>query len=220
MCIKNDWAPIFEQELAKPYMKKLSHYLQSARSEVSVYPPQNQVFSAFKLTPYERVKVVILGQDPYHGPNQANGLSFSVAEGIAIPPSLRNIFKELVTDIGSSMPVSGDLSSWAQQGVLLLNTTLTVQGGMPMSHADKGWETFTDLILQQLNMKQNSIVFILWGRHAQTKINLIDQEKHYIIKAPHPSPLSAHRGFFGSKPFTKANAFLTKQGLTPINWSL
>ena len=220
MCIKNDWVPIFEQELAKPYMRNLSHYLQCARSEASIYPPRHQVFSAFKLTAYEAVKVVILGQDPYHGPNQANGLSFSVAEGIPFPPSLRNIFKELMTDIGCPMPVSGDLSSWAQQGVLLLNTTLTVQSGMPMSHADKGWEIFTDLILQQLNKKKSPIVFILWGRDAQTKIKLIDQKKHYIIKAPHPSPLSAHRGFFGSKPFSKANEFLVKNGLTPIEWSL
>jgi len=220
MRIENDWEPIFEQELAKSYMKNLSHYLQRTRAEATVYPPKNQVFSAFKLTPYEEVKVVILGQDPYHGPNQANGLSFSVSAGISFPPSLRNIFKELVSDIGCPMPTSGDLSPWAEQGVLLLNTTLTVQAGMPMSHADKGWEIFTDFILQQLNTKAEPIVFILWGRHAQTKIKLINQQKHFVITAPHPSPLSAHRGFFGSAPFSKANVFLTVQGVNPINWGV
>ena len=178
------------------------------------------MFHAFQLTPYSEIKVVILGQDPYHGPNQANGLSFSVEVGTKFPPSLRNIFNELVEDIKCEYPSSGDLSSWAKQGVLLLNTTLTVKESQPMSHTGMGWERFTDVVLSKINKKSTPVVFILWGKHAQSKKKLINQSKHFVIESAHPSPLSARRGFFGSHPFSKTNTFLISKGLTPINWSL
>jgi len=220
MFIKNDWAPLFQEEFKQPYMEELFQFLKQAYQNNTIYPPKSKVFTAFQLTPYSSVKVVILGQDPYHGPNQANGLSFSVAEEVAFPPSLRNIFIELQADIGCQSPKNGDLSPWAKQGVLLLNTTLTVQGGAPMSHNGKGWEQFTDRVLQVLNEKPIPIVFILWGRHAQNKVKFIDQNKHFVIKSAHPSPLSAHRGFLGSKPFSRSNEFLIANGLIPINWCL
>ncbi|MCU7205440.1 MULTISPECIES: uracil-DNA glycosylase [unclassified Turicibacter] len=220
MFIHNDWAPILEREFEKPYMKELFSKLHEQYEIETVYPPKKSVFRAFELTPYSAVKVVILGQDPYHGENQANGLSFSVTETTKIPPSLRNIFTELVSDIKCSYPTSGDLSKWAREGGLLLNSTLTVRSGQPMSHASMGWERFTDHILSCLNEKDAPIVFILWGNHARSKKRLIDQRKHLVLESVHPSPLSAHRGFFGSAPFSKTNEFLVSKGIHPIDWTL
>ena len=186
-----------------------------------MYPKNADIFSAFNKTPFDKVKVVILGQDPYHGPNQAHGLSFSVQKGIAIPKSLINIYKELATDIpGFKIPAHGNLEHWAEQGVLLLNATLTVRAGQAASHQRKGWETFTDEVIRQLSEKREGIVFILWGAYAQSKTPLIDGKKHHIIKSVHPSPLSVDRGFWGSKPFSKANAYLVKEGKTPIDWQV
>lgn len=220
MFISNDWEPILNHEFNQEYMKELFKQLHKEYDSEVVYPPKNEVFRAFHLTPYSETKVVILGQDPYHGPHQANGLSFSVEEGTKFPPSLRNIFNELVEDIKCEYPSSGDLSSWAKQGVLLLNTTLTVKESQPMSHTGMGWERFTDVVLSEINKKSTPVVFILWGKHAQSKKKLIDQSKHFVIESAHPSPLSARRGFFGSHPFSKTNMFLISKGLTPINWSL
>ena len=220
MFIHNDWDLILKQEFEQPYMKELFNQLHQQYETEVVYPPKNEVFHAFQLTPYSEIKVVILGQDPYHGPNQANGLSFSVEVGTKFPPSLRNIFNELVEDIKCEYPSSGDLSSWAKQGVLLLNTTLTVKESQPMSHTGMGWERFTDVVLSEINKKSTPVVFILWGKHAQSKKKLINQSKHFVIESAHPSPLSARRGFFGSHPFSKTNTFLISKGLTPINWSL
>lgn len=220
MFISNDWEPILNHEFNQEYMKELFKQLHKEYDSEVVYPPKNEVFRAFQLTPYSETKVVILGQDPYHGPHQANGLSFSVEAGTKFPPSLRNIFNELVEDIKCEYPSSGDLSSWAKQGVLLLNTTLTVKESQPMSHTGMGWERFTDVVLSEINKKSTPVVFILWGKHAQSKKKLIDQSKHFVIESAHPSPLSARRGFFGSHPFSKTNTFLISKGLTPINWSL
>ena len=220
MFISNDWEPILNHEFNQEYMKELFKQLHKEYDSEVVYPPKNEVFRAFQLTPYSETKVVILGQDPYHGPHQANGLSFSVEEGTKFPPSLRNIFNELVEDIKCEYPSSGDLSSWAKQGVLLLNTTLTVKESQPMSHTGMGWERFTDVVLSEINKKSTPVVFILRGKHAQSKKKLIDQSKHFVIESAHPSPLSARRGFFGSHPFSKTNTFLISKGLTPINWSL
>ena len=218
--LDKDWQGLLQEEIQKPYMKELSDFLDFEYQNEVVYPPQQEIFTAFNLTPFNNVKVVVLGQDPYHGPNQAKGLAFSVNDGVAIPPSLRNIYKELVADIGCPQPSGPDLSPWAKQGVLLLNTTLTVRGGAPMSHTKKGWETFTDRVLTLLNEKAEPVVFILWGKHAQSKVKLIDTDKHFIIESVHPSPLSAHRGFFGSKPFSRANEFLVSKRLKPIEWFL
>ena len=220
MFIKNDWASFFEIEFEKPYMQELFEFLKLAYETQVIYPKKEDVFRAFELTPYKDVKVVILGQDPYHGQNQAHGLSFSVNDNVVFPPSLRNIFTELVSDIGGQTPTSGNLTAWAKQGVLLLNTTLTVQEANPMSHAKKGWETFTDDVLRYLNQHETPIVFVLWGKHAQTKSKLIDTSKHCVIKSAHPSPLSAYRGFFGSQPFSRINEFLVQENQSPINWSL
>lgn len=220
MILHNDWQVVLEKEFELPYMLQLFAQLKEAYQTTTVYPPREKVFSAFELTPYSEVKVVILGQDPYHGPHQANGLSFSVEKGTAFPPSLRNIFKELVDDIGCTYPQNGDLTNWAKQGVLLLNTTLTVREGEPMSHVGMGWETFTDQVLKYLNEKQSPIVFILWGKHARNKAKLIDKTRHFIIESAHPSPLSAYRGFFGSHPFSQTNEFLISKGINPIDWSL
>ena len=220
MFISNDWEPILNHEFNQEYMKELFKQLHKEYDSEVVYPPKNEVFRAFQLTPYSETKVVILGQDPYHGPHQANGLSFSVEEGTKFPPSLRKIFNELVEDIKCEYRSSGDISSWAKQGVLLLNTTLTVKESQPMSHTGMGWERFTDVVLSEINKKSTPVVFILWGKHAQSKKKLIDQSKHFVIESAHPSPLSARRGFFGSHPFSKTNTFLISKGLTPINWSL
>ena len=214
------WKNLIDKETAKPYMQHLKQHLLNDYNTRTVYPNHKDILKALEATPLEDVKVVILGQDPYHGPGQAHGLSFSVPNGIKMPPSLLNIFKELSTDLNMPMPTNTDLTSWAKQGVLLLNTTLTVLGGNPMSHANLGWETFTDEILQCINDETEAVVFILWGAHAQKKMQFIDQNKHLVIKSPHPSPLSAHRGFFGSKPFSKTNDYLVSRSLQPINWAL
>lgn len=211
-----DWAYILEEEFSKSYMQNLQKFLKEERSKFEIYPPKEDTFAALLLTPFEKVRVVILGQDPYHGPNQAHGLSFSVQDGIKQPPSLKNIFKELSSDIGCSIPTSGNLTKWSEEGVLLLNTTLTVRRGNPASHAGKGWEQFTDKIISLLSKDKDGLVFILWGKHAQNKKVLIDSSKHKIIESAHPSPFSAHKGFFGSKPFSKANDFLND----PIDWKL
>ena len=216
------WQQLIETEQSKVYFKDLLHRVDIKRAEgVIIYPPAGDVFKAFELTPFDQVKVVILGQDPYHGPNQAHGLAFSVNEGIAFPPSLQNIFKELATDIeGFQIPMHGDLRAWAKQGVFLLNTVLTVQQAQANSHADWGWEQFTDEVINVLNTEREHLVFILWGAHAQKKGRVIDKKKHLVLTSPHPSPLSAYRGFFGSRPFSKANQYLVEHGLEKIDWQL
>ncbi len=214
----NDWQDVIGSEFKQPYYQELREFLKEAYRKTRVYPPMGSIYNALHETSYSDTKVVILGQDPYHGAGQAHGLSFSVLPGVAPPPSLVNIFKELVDDIGCASPANGCLTGWAHQGVLLLNTTLTVRAGAPKSHAGKGWETLTDAIIQALSKRAVPVVFILWGAHAQSKLKLIDTTHHHIIKSPHPSPLSAHRGFFGSRPFSTANHFLEEDGLAPIDW--
>jgi uracil-DNA glycosylase len=218
--LKNGWEPLLKEEFEKTYYKELRKFLKHEYATQTVYPNPHDIFNALHYTDYNDVKVVILGQDPYHGPNQAQGLSFSVNPGIKQPPSLQNIFKELHSDIGCQIPNHGSLVQWAEQGVLLLNTVLTVRRSEPNSHKGKGWETFTDRVIQLLNEREKPIVFVLWGKHAQAKKPLITNGHHYIIEAPHPSPFSANRGFFGSKPFSKINAFLQSIGETEINWCL
>lgn len=216
--LQNDWAEVLDEEFEKPYYKELREFLKHAYASERVYPPMEDIYNALRVTPYASTKVVILGQDPYHGPGQAHGLSFSVCPGVQPPPSLLNIFKEMESDIGCARPTHGCLLGWAEQGVLLLNTTLTVAQGRPKSHAGHGWETLTDAIIAKLSARQTPMVFILWGAHAQSKVALIDTHRHHIIKSPHPSPLSASRGFFGSRPFSRANAYLIQDGLDPIDW--
>lgn len=216
--LQNDWAEVLDEEFEKPYYKELREFLKHAYASERVYPPMEDIYNALRVTPYASTKVVILGQDPYHGPGQAHGLSFSVRPGVQPPPSLLNIFKEMESDIGCVRPNHGCLLGWAEQGVLLLNTTLTVAQGRPKSHAGHGWETLTDAIIAKLSARQTPMVFILWGAHAQSKVTLIDTYRHHIIKSPHPSPLSASRGFFGSRPFSRANAYLIQDGLDPIDW--
>lgn len=220
--VEPSWLKVLAGEFDKNYMSDLRKFLQQEKETGhTVYPRNAEIFNAFKHTPFDRVKVVILGQDPYHGPNQAHGLSFSVQKGVAIPRSLDNIYKELATDIpGFVKPSHGNLESWAKQGVLLLNATLTVRAHTAASHQRKGWEMFTDEVIRKLSELRKGIVFILWGSYAQSKIPLIDQSNHYIIKSVHPSPLSVERGFWGSKPFSKANAFLEKEGKEPIDWQI
>lgn len=216
--LQNDWAEVLDEEFEKPYYKELREFLKHAYASERVYPPMEDIYNALRVTPYASTKVVILGQDPYHGPGQAHGLSFSVRPGVQQPPSLLNIFKEMESDIGCVRPNHGCLLGWAEQGVLLLNTTLTVAQGRPKSHAGHGWETLTDAIIAKLSARQTPMVFILWGAHAQSKVALIDTHRHHIIKSPHPSPLSASRGFFGSRPFSRTNAYLIQDGLDPIDW--
>jgi uracil-DNA glycosylase len=218
--IDNDWKQLLEEDFHMPYYLHLRQFLKNEYEQERIFPKMNDLYQAFKLTPYEKVKVVILGQDPYHGEGQAHGLSFSVQPGVSIPPSLRNIFKELHTDIGCPIPTQGSLLKWAQEGVLLLNTVLSVREGNAHSHKGMGWEKLTDRVISLLNDRSKPVVFILWGRPAQAKAQLIDSSKHKIIEAPHPSPLSAHRGFFGSKPFSKANQYLQEQNQSPIQWCL
>jgi uracil-DNA glycosylase len=218
--LKNDWADIVGDQFEQPYYKKLRAFLIEEYRHTTVYPDMYDIFNALHYTPYANVKVVILGQDPYHGPGQAHGLSFSVKPGVAPPPSLQNIFKELHDDLGCRIPNHGYLVSWAEQGVLLLNTVLTVRANTPNSHQNIGWEIFTDSVIRALNAKEEPVVFILWGSHAQKKAELITDKRHHIIRSPHPSPLSAHRGFFGSRPFSAANRFLQAQGRGEINWQL
>lgn len=218
--LKNDWAPLLEEEFSKPYYLQLREFLKQEYKHYRIYPDMYDIFNALHYTAFADVKVVILGQDPYHGPNQAHGLSFSVKPGVPLPPSLKNIFLELQADLGCTPPSSGYLVPWTKQGVLLLNTVLTVREGEANSHQGKGWEIFTDRVIEILNRKSKPVVYILWGSAAQMKQQLIDTNKHFIIKAPHPSPLSAHRGFFGSKPFSKTNSILKTIGQTEINWQL
>ena len=218
--MQTDWNPILRQEFNKPYWVELQNYIFDQRASHMVFPAHPDVFRAFHLTSFATLKVVILGQDPYHGVGQANGLCFSVSPGVSFPPSLQNIFKELEDDLGVSKPQSGDLAAWAEQGILLLNTTLTVRQGAPASHQGKGWETFTDEVIRCISQKKEKIVFVLWGASARRKKSLIDVTKHTCIESVHPSPLSAYRGFFGSKPFSRINQLLRQQGVTEIDWSL
>lgn len=214
------WKAILSPEFEKPYFKDLMNFIKSELDkDKTIYPPQDKVFEALRLTSLQNVKVVILGQDPYHGPDQAHGLCFSVQKGIKTPPSLVNIFKELHDDLGIKIPSHGNLEAWARQGVLLLNNTLTVEAHLAGSHHKKGWEKFTDKIIEVLNQKEN-IVFILWGAPAQKKASQVDPTKHLILKSVHPSPLSVYRGFFGSKPFSQTNDYLKSKNLKPIDWSL
>lgn len=218
--LSNDWSQRLERELAAPYMTHLLAQLEHKYNTMTVYPDKKNIFNALHYTPYERTKVVVLGQDPYHGPQQAQGLSFSVQPGLKVPPSLKNIYKELEADVGCQIPDHGSLVSWAQQGVLLLNTVLTVEEGHPNSHQGMGWERFTDSIIAALNARDKPVVFMLWGKHAQTKADCIDAEKHHIIVSPHPSPFAARKGFFGSKPFSRTNAFLESIGSESIDWRI
>src|SRR5262245_3351411 len=218
--MKTDWNPVLRGEFEKPYWGELQQFVADERAGGVVYPAPDEVFAALHLTPYADVKVVILGQDPYHGPDQAHGLCFSVRTGMQPPPSLQNIFKEMEADLGVSPPSHGCLDSWARQGVLLLNASLTVRAGKAASHQGKGWETFTDEVLRAVNEKPERVVFILWGASARKKKALVDTSRHVIIESPHPSPLSASSGFFGSRPFSRANAALVEAGRDPIDWTI
>lgn len=216
--IDSTWKQALAAEWEKPYFKDLTDFVRQRYRTTQVFPPAGRIFAAFDACPFEQVKVVILGQDPYHDVGQANGLCFSVSPGIKMPPSLLNIFKEIHSDIGVPMPTDGDLSRWAEQGVLLLNATLTVDAHHAGSHQGKGWETFTDEVIRCLSSKRDGIVFLLWGAYAGNKSALIDSSKHLVLKSPHPSPLSAHRGFFGNHHFSRANAYLVEHGKEPIKW--
>ncbi len=217
--IEPSWKEALKEEFGQPYFKELTDFVKKEYQATTVYPHPKNIFRAFELTPFEAVKVVILGQDPYHGPRQAHGLSFSVIEGVRNPPSLQNIFKEIESDVGDQVSAtSGDLTRWATQGVLLLNATLTVRAGAAGSHQGQGWERFTDAVIRRLSEEREHLVFILWGNYARSKKVLIDESKHCIIESPHPSPFSAHSGFFGSKPFSKTNTYLVTHGETPIAW--
>ncbi|MHC5372466.1 uracil-DNA glycosylase [Enterococcus sp. LJL120] len=218
--IENSWQEILAEEFQKPYYQQLRQFLKQEYQSQTIYPDMYHIYEALELTPYEKVKVVMLGQDPYHGPNQAHGLAFSVQLGVKIPPSLVNIYKELQNDLGIEPVKHGNLVAWAKQGVLLLNTVLTVRNGQANSHRNHGWEELTNAIIEKLNERKQPIVFILWGKPAQEKAKMIDGNRHIILMAPHPSPLSAYRGFFGSKPFSKANQALIALGETPIDWRL
>ncbi|WP_186431170.1 uracil-DNA glycosylase [Clostridium sp. BSD9I1] len=218
--LKNDWQDLLEDEFKNAYYLKLRDFLINEYKTKAIYPNMYDIFNALHYTDYKDVKVVILGQDPYHGPNQAHGLSFSVKPGVPAPPSLMNIYKELNSDIGCYIPNNGYLKKWADQGVMLLNTVLTVRAGEANSHKGIGWGHFTDKVISLLNDREEPIVFILWGKNAQSKVDIINNPKHYIIKSVHPSPLSVHRGFFGSKPFSKTNKFLISIGKKPIDWQI
>lgn len=218
--ISNDWLKELGAEFHKPYYRDLYEFVKNEYNSAQIFPPADDIFNAFHLTPLSEVKVVIIGQDPYHNVGQAHGLCFSVKPEVDIPPSLVNIYKELREDLGCEIPNNGYLVKWAKQGVLMLNTVLTVRAHMANSHRGKGWEEFTDAAIRALNKQDRPIVFILWGRPAQTKERMLDNPKHLILKAPHPSPLSAYNGFFGSKPFSKTNDFLEKNGLQPIDWQI
>jgi len=213
------WSGLLAAEFEKPYYKSLIAFLREEEQDHTIFPPKSERFSAYNKTPFQAVKVVILGQDPYHGEGQAHGLSFSVRDE-KIPPSLKNIYKELADDVGCETPRSGDLSAWAEQGVFLLNTVLSVRASQAGSHQQRGWEQFTDATIRLLSEEKEHLVFILWGRPAQSKEKLIDSSRHLVLKAPHPSPLSSYRGFFGSKPFSKSNDYLKAHGITPIEWCL
>jgi uracil-DNA glycosylase len=220
--LEESWLNVLQEEFSKDYMIRLKQFLKEERNEgYTIYPKNSDIFNAFNHTPFTNLKAVILGQDPYHGTNQAHGLSFSVPKGINPPPSLKNIYKELAADIpGFVIPSHGELTEWADQGVMLLNATLTVRAGSPGSHQKKGWEIFTDTVIQKISEQKEGIVFLLWGKFAQAKAELIDAEKHHILKAAHPSPYSADSGFFGCRHFSKTNTFLEKEGKTPIDWQI
>lgn len=218
--IGNGWDNLLKSEYTKEYFLNLEKFVSNEYKTKTIYPKMSEIFKAFQETPYDKVKVVIIGQDPYHGENEAEGLSFSVKKGIAKPPSLMNIFTELRDDLGYKIPNNGSLEPWAKEGVLLLNSTLTVVKDNPKSHSNKGWEIFTDEVIRIINKKTTPVVFILWGSDARSKKVLITNKIHYIIESPHPSPLSAYRGFFGSKPFSKANNFLIKNNIEPVNWEI
>lgn len=216
--IEDSWKEVLSDVFIKDFFSSLVSFIKDEYQTHVVYPPGKEIFNAFIYCPLRAVKVVILGQDPYHGPGQAHGLSFSVKEGIRFPPSLLNIFKEIKSDIGLDMPPNGDLTRWANQGVFLLNATLTVRANQAGSHQNQGWETFTDEVIKAISFQRENVVFMLWGAYAQKKAELIDTEKHLILKAPHPSPLSAHRGFLGCRHFSKANEYLIEKQLKPIEW--
>lgn len=218
--MEESWKEILKDQWSQPYLKNLSAFVSKERGEFKIYPPKDEVFAAFEKTPFAQVKVVIVGQDPYHGPGQAHGLSFSVKKGIKMPPSLKNIFKELKADLGIDEPSHGCLEGWAKQGVLLLNNVLTVRDGQAASHQGKGWEQFTNEVVKVLIQRKDPLIFLLWGRPAQEKCKLANGTIHHVLTSPHPSPLSAHGGFFGSRPFSKINDLLKKQGKDPINWSM
>lgn len=216
--IEESWKIKLSQEFKKDYFQKLTQFVKEEYAHHKVYPPGNEIFNAFKYCHFDAVKVVILGQDPYHGANQANGLCFSVREGVPMPPSLVNIFKEIKNDLGKEIPPHGSLERWAEQGVLLLNATLTVRAQQAGSHQNKGWEIFTDAVIKLLDEEKKHLVFMLWGAYAQKKGSFIDTSKHHVLQSAHPSPFAAHRGFFGNKHFSKANVYLKSKGCEPINW--
>lgn len=216
--IESSWKSVLKSEFESPYFKELAEFVRSEYKSTTVYPPASLIFSAFNLCPFNSIKVVIIGQDPYHGPSQAHGLSFSVNDGVPFPPSLRNIFKELSSDIGSPIPPSGNLTRWAKQGVMLLNATLTVRAHQAASHQKRGWEQFTDAVIGQISALRPHVVFILWGAYAQKKSSLIDTSRHLILSSAHPSPLSAHNGFFGNHHFSRANSWLLSHNIPPIDW--
>lgn len=216
--IEKSWQEVLQTEFDKPYFENLVGFVKQEYASNTIFPPAGQIFNAFNTCPFNNVKVVILGQDPYHGPGQAHGLCFSVNDGIQFPPSLQNIFKEITADLGIPAPKTGNLTSWAEQGVLLLNATLTVRASQAGSHQGKGWEEFTDAVIKTISEKAENVVFILWGSYAIKKKSLINASKHCILTAPHPSPLSSYRGFFGCKHFSQTNTYLTSKGKTPIEW--
>jgi uracil-DNA glycosylase len=217
--IDGSWEKVLKKEFESPYFKKLKQFLEHEKKQYRVFPPGPLIFEAFNRCSFDSCRIVLLGQDPYHGERQANGLSFSVASGIRPPPSLQNIFKEMKNDMGIPIPISGDLGRWADQGILLLNATLTVRENLPGSHQNQGWERFTDTVIRELSARKEGLIFLLWGKFAQSKESLINQQKHFVLKAAHPSPL-ARGAFFGSKPFSQANQILKEQGLDQIDWRL
>jgi len=216
--IQESWKTLLQEEFKKPYFQELTDFVKQEYQVKTIYPHPTNIFRAFDLCPFDQVKVVLLGQDPYHGPGQAHGLCFSVNKGIPTPPSLQNIYKEIQNDVGNAIPPSGDLERWARQGVLLLNATLTVVARRAGSHQRKGWEEFTDSVIRMISSQKDHVVFLLWGNFAKSKASLIDSSKHLILTAPHPSPLSAHSGFFGCKHFSKTNEYLKSQGLRGVEW--
>jgi uracil-DNA glycosylase len=218
--LHNSWGELLKAEFEQPYFVELQKFLKKEYLEQTIYPEKEEIFNSLKYTDYHDVKVVLLGQDPYHGPGQAHGLSFSVKQGVKLPPSLKNILKELESDLGCKIPKDGFLKKWADQGVLLLNTVLTVRAGEAHSHKGKGWETLTNRIIALLNEREKPVIFLLWGRPAQSKLKLINQDRHYVLMSAHPSPLSAKRGFFGSKPFSQINQHLVEKGEEEIDWQI
>jgi len=218
--IHESWKQVLSEEFSSPYFQDLKEFLIEEKKKYRIYPPGNQIFEAFNKTPFDKVKIVLLGQDPYHGDGQAHGLCFSVPSGVDFPPSLQNIFRELQTDTGLSYPKSGNLAAWAERGVLLLNATLTVRANQAGSHQGRGWEIFTNAVIKKLSEERANLVFLLWGNFAREKKSLIDLSKHFVLEAPHPSPLSVYRGFYGCKHFSKANELLVSKGIEPIVWRL